>query len=95
MPMRLPKHHALHPLIGLSATVVQSTNPMFQRITGHIIHETHGTLTLSDGLRRIQIPKISSIFEITFPNGETARVIVKTLLGHPAERLRRAKKQRW
>jgi RNase P/RNase MRP subunit p29 len=93
--MRVPKYPALHPLIGLTARVVNSTNPAFQRITGHIVHETHGTITLSDGLRRIQIPKVSSIFEVTFPNGETARLAGKALLGHPAERLRRAKKLRW
>lgn len=93
--LRYPKRLTLRPLIGLSATVMQSTNPSLNRLTGHIIDETHGTLTLFDGLQHRQILKVTSTFKLFLPNGETAQIDGKSLLGHPAERLRRAKKLRW
>ena len=95
MMIRYPKHLTFRPLIGLSAAVVQSTNPSLNRLTGHIIDETHGTLTLFDGLHHRQIPKATNTFKLFLPNGETAQLDGNFLLGHPAERLRRAKKLRW
>lgn len=86
---------AIRPLIGLTATVVQSTNPAHRGITGQIIDDTHNTLILGENLHQRMIPKVSSIFHLTLPNGEIARVAGIALLGHPAERLRRAKKLRW
>jgi RNase P/RNase MRP subunit p29 len=93
--IRQPTRLSIRPLIGLRVTVVDSTNPSFNRITGHVTDETHGTLTLFDGLKHRQIPKDTSIFELFLPGGKTTRVDGITLLGHPAERLRRAKKLRW
>ena len=95
MMLRYPKRLTIRPLIGLSTTVVQATNPSLNRLTGHIIDETHGTLTLFDGLLRRQIPKVTSTFKLFLPSGETAQIDGKSLLGHPAERLRRTKKLRW
>ncbi|MHA2314550.1 MAG: ribonuclease P protein component 1 [Candidatus Hermodarchaeia archaeon] len=93
--LHYPKHLTIRPLIGLSAAVVQSTNPSLNKLTGHITDDTHGTLTLFDGLLHRQIPKVTSTFKLVLPGGETARIDGKSLLGHPAERLRRAKKLRW
>lgn len=93
--MRSITQLALNPLIGLSTHVVQSTNPTLRCLTGHVIDETSHTLTLFDGLRPRQVPKATTIFDLILPTGETARIHGKHLLGHPAERLRRAKKLRW
>lgn len=87
--------YTIKPLIGLSATVVESTNPIYARLTGRIIDDSHGMLTLQDGLRTHKIPKASCTFDIVLPTGKTARIDGTTLIGHPAERLRRAKKLRW
>lgn len=95
MMLHYPKHLTIHPLIGLSTTVMQSTNPSLNRLTGRISDETHGMLTLFDGLQHRQIPKITSTFKLFLPNGEIAQIDGNSLLGHPAERLRRAKKLRW
>ncbi len=86
---------ALRPLIGLSAAVKQTKNPALYKISGIIVDDTHNMLTLFDGLRNRQIPKTSSSFELSLPSGETAEIEGSALLGHPAERLRRAKKLRW
>ena len=93
--MRTFSRYNIKPLIGLTATVVQATNPVYTRLTGRVIDDSHGMLTLSDGLSTHRIPKASCTFDIVLPTGETARIDGKTLIGHPAERLRRAKKLRW
>jgi ribonuclease P protein subunit POP4 len=85
----------IRPLIGLTAVVVQTSNKSVEDFTGQIIDETHGLITLFDGNRRRKIPKATTVFDITMPDGEPIRIDGKTLLGHPAERLRRAKRQRW
>jgi len=86
---------ALRPLIGLTAMVKHSTNPALRRISGVIVDDTENMLTIFDGLQNRQIPKTSSLFELSLPGGKTAEINGKALLGHPAERLRRAKKLRW
>lgn len=85
----------IRPLIGLMASVVDSTNPSNCNFHGHIVDETSGTLTLSDGIRRRIIPKDGVFLKITMPTGENFRLDGRTILGHPAERLRRAKRLRW
>ncbi len=95
MMLYYPKRLTIRPLIGLSTTVMQSTNPSLNRLTGRIIDETHGMLTLFDGLHHRHIPKATSTFKLFLLNGETVQIDGNSLLGHPAERLRRAKKLRW
>ncbi|MFX1509744.1 MAG: ribonuclease P protein component 1 [Promethearchaeota archaeon] len=93
--MQYTSRLALRPLIGLSAIVKQATNPTLHRITGVIVDDTQNMLTLFDGHRTRHVPKTSSLFELSLPNGETVEIPGKALLGHPAERLRRAKKLQW
>ncbi len=83
------------PLIGATAVVVHSPNPTHLQISGRIIDETHATITLFDGTLRRILPKSQTLFDITWPKGTTTRIEGVQLLGHPAERLRRAKRQRW
>lgn len=85
----------IRPLMGLKASVVQSTNPSHRCQQGQIINETHGTVTLFDGVRQSIIPKDVAVFELTLPNGHTICVEGKALVGHPAERIRRAKRKQW
>jgi len=85
----------IRPLVGLTASVVESTNASYSNIHGHIVDETSGTLTLSDGITKRTIPKDCVSLEITLPNGENAQLDGQTIIGHPAEKLRRAKRLRW
>ncbi len=82
------------PLIGLEVKIVYSTNSSQSGKAGRVINETHGTITLSDGDRSIVIPKDVALFEVALPNGRILQVNGKTIIGHPAERIRRAKRQR-
>jgi len=93
--MQNPTRLTLSPIIGLNAVVKRATNPALHRISGVIVDDTHNMLTLFDGLRNRHVLKTSSLFELSLPNGETVDIDGNALVGHPAERLRRAKKLRW
>ena len=93
--MQNPTRFTLLPLIGLNTVVKRATNPALHRISGVIVDDTHNMLTIFDGLRNRQVLKTSNLFELSLPSGETVDIDGKALLGHPAERLRRAKKLRW
>jgi RNase P/RNase MRP subunit p29 len=95
MTMQHTSRLAIRPLIGLSAMVKQARNPALRRISGVIVDDTQNMLTLFDGHRTRQVPKTSNLFELSLPTGETVEIAGTALVGHPAERLRRAKKLRW
>ena len=82
-------------LIGLSGMVVDSANSSDRHHAGCIIDETHNTVVLFDGTRRRVIHKKTATFELRLPDGQTLRLEGKALVGEPADRLRRAKRQRW
>jgi len=85
----------MQPLIGLRARVVDSANACDRHHAGHIIDETQNTVVLLDGTRRRVIPKKIAVFELSLPDGQRLQLEGKTLVGDPADRLRRAKRQRW
>ncbi len=85
----------MHSLIGLSARVVNSANTSDHHHAGCIIDETHNTVVLFDGARRRIIPKKIATFELRLPDGQKLQLEGKALVGEPADRLRRAKRQRW
>jgi len=90
-----PRILATCPLVGLWARVVDSANKHHVSLSGQIIDETHGTVTLFDGTHRRVVPKDTTVFEVALPTGEKVLVEGKAVVGHPAERLRRAKRRRW
>jgi RNase P/RNase MRP subunit p29 len=85
----------MHSLIGLTGKVVRSANPSDHHHAGYIIDETHNTVVLFDGARRRVIPKKIAVFEVNLPDGQHVQLEGKALVGEPADRLRRAKRQRW
>lgn len=85
---------AICPLIGFHVKIVHSTNPSLMNKVGRVVNETHGTLTLCDGVRSIIVPKDVAFLEVALPNGTRHQVNGKTIVGHPAERIRRVRRQR-
>lgn len=83
-----------HELIGLTAKVSKSTNDSMCGLKGTVIDETKNMLTLSDGVRRIMIPKDETTFKFTLKDGTTVQVDGYRLLGRPEMRLK-SKVRRW
>jgi len=83
-----------HELIGLTAKVSKSTNDSMCGLKGTVIDETKNMLTLSDGVRRIMIPKDETTFKFTLKDGTMVQVDGYRLLGRPEMRLK-SKVHRW
>jgi ribonuclease P protein subunit POP4 len=66
-----PETLTRHELVGLHARVVESTNPDAVGISGRVVGETMGTLTLSADGRVWQLPKQGTTFEFALPRPRT------------------------
>jgi ribonuclease P protein subunit POP4 len=65
-----PETLTRHELVGLHARVVESTNPDAVGISGHVVGETMGTLSV-EGDRVWQLPKQGTTFEFALPRPRT------------------------
>ena len=83
-----------HELIGLTVNVSSSTNDAMCALKGTVIDESKNMLTLSDGERRIMIPKDAATFKFTLKDGTLVQVDGHRLLGRPETRLK-SKVRRW
>jgi len=83
-----------HELIGLAVKVSSSTNDAMCTLEGTVIDESKNMLTLSDGGRRIMIPKDVATFKFTLKDGALVQVDGYRLLGRPETRLK-SKVRRW
>jgi ribonuclease P protein subunit POP4 len=66
-----PETLTRHELVGLHARVVESTNPDAVGISGRVVSETMGTLSLSADDRVWQLPKQGTTFEFALPRPRT------------------------
>jgi len=83
-----PRNLLQHELIGLDATVVDSTNICSIGISGRIIDETRNTLVISKmGSKKI-IPKETSLFRFTLPGGIQVEVDGVRIIGGPENRIK-------
>ena len=65
-----PETLTRHELVGLHVRVVESTNPDAVGISGHVVGETMGTLSV-EGDRVWQLPKQGTTFEFALPRPRT------------------------
>ena len=66
-----PETLTRHELVGLHVRVVESTNPDAVGISGRVVSETMGTLSLSADDRVWQLPKQGTTFEFALPRPRT------------------------
>jgi ribonuclease P protein subunit POP4 len=78
-----------HELIGLEAKVVNSSDPSLLGTRGRIVNETKKTLVVELGGKAKSIPKLTSVFLITLPNGEEIEIDGKKIVGRPQDRIKR------
>ena len=76
-------------LIGLHARVVMSSHPGLIGTEGKIIDETKNLLILRTQRGDKKIPKNTSVFLITFPDGNEVKVDGIKILGRPEDRIRK------
>jgi ribonuclease P protein subunit POP4 len=81
--------------IGLTAKIAESSNSSAVGIEGTVANETRNTFTIQcDGERKTVI-KDQAVFHFTMPDGAVVEIDGKTLVGKPAERLKRRIRRLW
>lgn len=94
--MLAPENLARHELIGLYATVDDSTNPCQRGLFGKVVDETRNTFLLETerGIKRI--PKSNTSLIFTLPDGRRVRAAGSILISQPENRIsKRMHKTRW
>lgn len=91
---RTPENLPRHELIGLTADVVESTDPGREGTTGTVIDETRNTLVLGTDEGEKTIPKQESVFRF-YIGDLKVRVDGKLLTGRPEERIGKPLPPRW
>lgn len=89
-----PENIVRHELIGLKVKIKKSTNPSQIGLKGLIIDETYNMLKIEVKEKEKLIPKNTTIFIFTLPNGKKVEVDGKLLVGRPEDRIKK-KLPRW
>jgi ribonuclease P protein subunit POP4 len=83
----LPRHE----IIGLRVKILASSSRSMTGLTGTVIDETKNMLVVrtEDGVKKI--PKSTSVFLLTLPDGKEVKLEGRRILGRPEERIRRGR----
>jgi ribonuclease P protein subunit POP4 len=82
-------------LIGLDAKVTKSTNRDSVGISGKIIDETRNTLVIRQNNKDKAIPKDTTVFQFTLPNGSIVEVEGNAIMGRPEDRVKKKLRRQW
>jgi len=89
-----PQNLVRHELIGLAVKIKNSTNKSQMGLQGRVIDETYNTLKIETKRGEKIIPKDTTIFIFTLPNGIKVEVDGKLLVSRPEDRIKK-KLPRW
>lgn len=82
-------------LIGLNAKVTKSTNKDSIGIQGTIIDETRNTLIIRHNNTDKTVPKETTVFQFTLPNGTVLEVEGNAITGRPEDRVKKKPRRQW
>ncbi len=90
-----PKTLLHHELIGLELSIIESRNPSLVGLHGTIVDESRNMLSILVDNEIKKIPKQICIFKIKLPDGSRIKIIGKTLVERPENRLKKRSKGIW
>ncbi len=82
-------------LIGLNAKVTKSTNQDSIGISGKVIDETRNTLIIRHNNDNKTVPKETTVFQFTLPNGSIVEVEGNAIIGRPEDRVKKKPRRQW
>ena len=82
-------------LIGLNARVARSTNRNSIGISGKVIDETRNTLAIRQNSHSKIVPKETTVFQFTLPNGTVVEVEGSAIIGRPEDRVKKKPRRQW
>lgn len=77
-----------HELIGLTASVLRSSNSSQVGISGTVVNESMKVITISDKTKDRMVQKKDAYFNIILPDGSTIVVEGLRVLHRPIERVK-------
>ncbi|HWQ67190.1 MAG TPA: ribonuclease P protein component 1 [Methanospirillum sp.] len=82
-----PQNILFHELIGLDGTVVHASNYSLTGITGVIVNETRGTVTVKTASGPKMVAKKGATFRLRLPEGKVVDLDGSALLMAPEKRI--------
>lgn len=85
------KNVAKHEIIGLKAKIVASSCRSLVGLEGKIIDESRQMIVIEtkEGLKKV--PKETSVFFLTLPDGKEVKLEGRKIVGRPEERIRKVR----
>lgn len=77
-------------LIGLRVRIIMSSHPDLIGIEGTIVDETKNTVIVRTSRGDKRIPKHTSVFLISFPDGNQVKIDGDKIVGRLEDRIRKA-----
>ena len=84
-----PSNIARHELLGLHAHVIESTDHGQLSHQGEVIDESREMLHLKTSRGTVRVPKNTSVFDFSLPDGSVVRVDGSILIGRPEDRMKK------
>jgi len=78
-----------HELIGLKVKIIASTCRSLVGISGRIIDESKKTFTIETERGIKKVPKDTSVFFLTLPDGKNVKIDGRKIVERPEERIRK------
>jgi ribonuclease P protein subunit POP4 len=94
--MITPQNIMRHELVGLEVKIIHSSNGDLEGIKGKVVNETKKTITIEDGEGNEKIiPKGSTTFHFTLPEGVTVEIDGKIIVSRPEDRIKKRFRKYW
>jgi len=84
---------ASHELIGAHVNVLRSQTLGNVKIEGDVVDETRNMIYISNDQKIRAVPKNGTLFCFTFPSGLSVEIDGKKIVGRPAERTKKRRRQ--
>lgn len=82
--------------MGLQIKIIHSSHGDLEGLSGRVVNETKKTLTIEDGEGNEKIiPKGSSTFHFTLPEGITVEIEGKIIISRPEDRIKKRFRKYW
>ncbi len=82
--------------MGLEVKIIHCLNSDSEGIQGRVVNETKKTITIEDGEGKEKIiPKGSTTFQFTLPEGLTVEIDGKIIVSRPEDRIKKRFRKYW
>lgn len=89
-----PQNLVRHELIGLKVSVSESSDPTQRGLSGTVVDESYGMLTIDSAGKEKRVVKSECTFVFTLPDKKKIEVDGKVIVSRPEDRIKK-KQPKW